>query len=71
MDKRRQEGRYFRYGTSGYRIKRCEFWDPRRFTDTPLVRGLKIAPDKSALIEPLLKSEGSDSEDSSETEDLN
>ena len=71
MDKRRQEGRYFRCGASGYRIKRCEFLDPRRPTDAPSVRGLRAAPGKSALIEPLLESEGSDSEDNSETEDLN
>jgi DNA-binding protein H-NS len=70
MEKRRQEGRCFRCGSSEHQVHGCEFLPARRPAEAS-ARGSRAAPGKSTVVEPLLEEEGSDVEDNSRVEELN
>jgi hypothetical protein len=64
MDKRRQEGRCFRCGSSEHQAPKCEFLRP-----IPPGRGPRVASGK--VVEPLLEPEESEPEVSPQNEELN
>ena len=70
MGKRRQEGRCFRCGSSEHQMHGCEFLPARRPAETS-ARGPRAASGKTAVVEPQLEPEGSETEDNSRVEELN